>query len=123
MKHLDQHRFTSEHTCEAQLFLPTNDLAEAIDNKAQVDMTILDFQRLLTKLHTRLKHKLVQEYYGIRGNLLGWLRSFLGNRTQQMVLVVPIFRVPQGSVLGLFCCCYTQVISGPTSVVSYVYSS
>ena len=88
MKHLDQHRFTSEHTCEAQLFLPTNDLAEAIDNKAQVDMAILGFQRLSTKLHTRLKHKLVQEYYGIRGNLLGWLRSFLGNRTQQLQMVV-----------------------------------
>ena len=60
MKHLEsnnilievQHGFRSKHSCEAQLFLTTNDLAKAIDNKAQVDMAILDFSRLLTKFPT-----------------------------------------------------------------------
>lgn len=81
MKHLDQHRFTSEHTCEAQLFLPTNDLAKAIDNKGSGWYGHIRFSKAFG-----LKHKLVQEYYGIQGNLLGWLGSFLGNCTQQMVV-------------------------------------
>ena len=41
MKHLElnniltqvQHAFRSKHFCEAQLFLTTNDLAKAIDDK------------------------------------------------------------------------------------------
>ena len=44
-----QHGFRSKHSCEAQLFLTTNDLATAIDNKAQVGMAILDFSKLLIK--------------------------------------------------------------------------
>ena len=75
----------SKHSCEAQLFLTTNDLAKAIDNKAQVGMAILDFSKAFDKVtHTRLKQKL--EYYGTQGNLLGWFRSFLENRTQQIVV-------------------------------------
>ena len=39
------------------MFLTTNDLAKAIDNKAQVDMAILDFSKAFdTVAHTRLKH-------------------------------------------------------------------
>ena len=45
-------------------------------------MAILDFSKPFDKVaHTRLKCKL--EYYGIQGNLVGWLKSFLENRTQQ----------------------------------------
>ena len=53
MKHLEssdiltevQYGFRSKHSCEARLFLITNDLAKAIDNKAQVDIAILDFSK------------------------------------------------------------------------------
>ena len=67
MKHLEsndiltevQHGFRSKHSCEAQLFLTTDDLAKAIDNKTQVDMAILDFSKAFDKVaHNRLKHKL-----------------------------------------------------------------
>ena len=59
-----QYGFRSKHSCEAQLFLTTNDLTKVIDNKAQVDMTILDFSIAFDKVsHIRLKQKL--EYYGI----------------------------------------------------------
>ena len=78
MKHLEsnniliqeQHGFQSQHSCEAQLFLTTNNLAKAIDDKVQVDMAILDFSKAFDKVaHNRLKHKL--DFYGICGNLLG----------------------------------------------------
>ena len=116
MKHLESnniliqelHGFRSQQSCEAQLFLTTNNLAKAIDDKVQVDMAILDFSKVFNKVaHNRLKHKLdsSMEYAaGICGNLLGWLESFL---TQQVVVggtyscySAVTSGVSQGSVLG-----------------------
>ena len=55
--------------------------------------------------HQRLLHKLT--YYGIEGNTNQWVRAFLENRTQQVILdgttskSAPVLSgVPQGSVLG-----------------------
>ena len=61
-----------KNSCKAQLFLTTNDLAKEFNNKAQVDMAILDFSKVFDKVsHTRLKHNF--DYFGIWGNLLRWL--------------------------------------------------
>ena len=71
MKHLEsdqiladvQYGFRSNRSCEAQLFLVVDDLARAVDNKLQVDLAILDFEKACDKVaHTRLTHKL--DYYG-----------------------------------------------------------
>ena len=77
-----------------------------MDNKLQVDLAILDFEKAFDKVaHTRLTHKL--DYYGIRGDLLQWIQSFLTNRTQKVVVdgvcsspCNVTSGVPQGSVLG-----------------------
>ena len=48
-------------------------------------MAILDFSKAFDKVaHNRLKHKL--DFYGIQGNLFGWLESFLSNRTQKIMV-------------------------------------
>ena len=72
----------------------------------QVDMGILDISKASDKVpHERLALKLY--HYGIRGNVLTWLQSFLRNQSQQVVTdgyySTPcdvISGVPQGSVLG-----------------------
>ena len=69
-------------------------------------MAVLDFSKAFDKVpHKRLLGKL--NYYGIRGNLLDWTRSFLTGRSQRVVCegnVSPpeavLSGVPQGTVLG-----------------------
>ena len=114
MKHLEsnniltdvQYGFRSKRSCEAQLFLAVDDFARAVDNKVQVNVAILDFAKAFDKVaHARLAHKL--NFYGIRGELLQWLQSFLTNRTQRVIIdgrqsspCSVTSGVPQGSVLG-----------------------
>ena len=51
------------------IFLAIDNLTRALENKLQVDVAILDFEKAFDKVvHTRLTHKL--HYYGIRVDLL-----------------------------------------------------
>ena len=101
-----QFGFRSKHSCETQLLLTTTDLAKAIDKNLQTDVGILDFSKAFDKVsHNRLLHKL--KHYGINGNILHWIKSFLHGRTQRVVVEgsysspCPVTSgVPQGSVLG-----------------------
>ena len=101
-----QFGFRQNHSCETQLLLIIDDFARAMDHNIQVDVGILDMSKAFDKVpHERLALKL--HHYGIRGNVLTWLQSFLRNRSQQVVIdgyySTPcgvISGVPQGSVLG-----------------------
>ena len=107
-----QHGFRSGHSCETQLLITTHDLLTNYDKKIQTDMAILDFSKAFdTVPHTRLLSKL--EHYGINGTINNWIKSFLTNRTQSVVVegnqsphVDVLSGVPQGTVLGplLFLC-------------------
>ncbi len=113
-KHLEQHSiltdaqhgFRKERSCESQLILTINDLAKNIDNRGQIDLILLDFSKAFDKVpHERLLHKI--NHYGIRGTTQSWLRDFLSDRHQKVLLegehsdTAPVRSgVPQGSVLG-----------------------
>ena len=93
MKHLEdnsilsdsQFGFRSKHSCESQLFITINDIAKGMDENHQVDATILNFCKAFEKVeHSKLLYKL--NYYGIRGNILHWLKAFLYDCTQQVVV-------------------------------------
>ena len=101
-----QHGFRSKRSTETQLIITVDDIARTLDNRKSVHMAILDFSKAFDKVpHERLLLKL--DHYGIRKNLLNWIRVFLTNRTQRVVCDGYISSekevlsgVPQGTVLG-----------------------
>ena len=101
-----QHGFRKKRSCESQLVLTIHDLASAIEQGEQIDAILLDFSKAFDKVpHRRLAQKL--HHYGIRGDLLSWIESFLSERNQQVLVEghssqsTPVTSgVPQGSVLG-----------------------
>ena len=84
----------------------TRDFNLCLNNHEQIDAVLLDFSKAFDKVdHEKLLFKLSS--LGINGSLHQWIRSFLSNR-EQSVLVdgatsspAPILSgVPQGTVLG-----------------------
>ena len=61
------------------------DLADNLNRNEQVDGILLNFSKAFDKVsHQRLVEKL--SYYGVRGNLHSWIKDFLTNRNQEVVL-------------------------------------
>ena len=101
-----QFGFLKGKSCLAQLLSSFHDWASGRNKGLTTEVIFLDLskafdsvphKRLLTKIHA----------YGIQGPLLSWLRSFLTNRYQRIVLrghysswTSILSGVPQGTVLG-----------------------
>ena len=83
-----------------QLVQLIEDLGRQIIKGQQVDLVFLDFSKVFDKVnHLKLLFKL--STHGIKGKILKWISSFLGGRTQAVVLEGECSPgVPQGSVLG-----------------------
>jgi hypothetical protein len=83
-----------------------NDWSISLNARNSVDVVYIDFQKAFDSVvHSKLIHKL--SAYGITGNLINWLTSFLSNRSQSVKVgnsysdFIPVISgVPQGSVLG-----------------------
>ena len=101
-----QYGFRSKRSCESQLILTVNDLAQCLDNRSQMDMAIMDFSKAFDSVpHNRLLSKL--NHYGIRNRTLSWISNFLQHRSQRVVVggehsawTDVVSGVPQGTVLG-----------------------
>jgi hypothetical protein len=101
-----QHGFRKKRSCESQLIVTIHDIASKLERDLQVDIILLDFAKAFDKVpHHCLLHKL--EYYGVNPKTNRWIRSFLENRKQIVILEgtvskqVPVLSGgPQGTVLG-----------------------
>ncbi|KAJ3645766.1 hypothetical protein Zmor_023399 [Zophobas morio] len=102
----EQHGFLPGKSVQSNLLCCLSDWTRDIDLGRPVDILYLDFSKAFDKVpKRRLLHKL--KHLGIRGNLLGWIDSFLSDRTFRVKVgdgfsrsVDVVSGVPQGSVLG-----------------------
>ena len=110
-----QHGFRARRSCETQLLTLAQELLEGLDKKHQNDLIILDFSKAFDRVpHERLLRKL--DHYGIRGSTHNWIKGFLTDRTQQVLVEgaasenIPVISgVPQGTVLGPLLFCYSSM--------------
>lgn len=101
-----QHGFRKQLSCETQLVEFIDDITKNLDNGQQTDCLIMDFSKAFDKVsHSLLIHKL--DHYGIKGKTNAWIKGFLSDRTQRVVIegvksdIINVESgVPQGSVLG-----------------------
>jgi hypothetical protein len=76
-----QHGFLSRRSTTTNLLETLNDWTLAIDNKNALSAVYIDFARAFdTVCRSKLCYKL--SCYGIAGNLLKWIQSFLTDRSQ-----------------------------------------
>jgi hypothetical protein len=101
-----QHGFRANRSCLTNLLLSFESWSKALDSRHAVDIIYIDFRKAFDSVpHKRLLYKL--QTYGIDGQLLKWLESFITGRTQRVCLngtlstsEYVLSGVPQGSVLG-----------------------
>ena len=97
-----------------QLLEFKEDPLRAIDNSGDVDVIYLDFKKAFDKApHGLLK---IVHGYGIRGKVYSWIKTFLTNRKQRVVVVTFSAQngknVPSGipQSWGPFCLSFSYMI-------------
>ena len=114
-KHMASHKlyeplqsaYREYHGTETALLKVHNDILRALDNRRGVYLVLLDLSAAFDTIdHTILLDRL-RVNVGVHGNALQWLKSYLTERYQSVVIkgqssktVKLSFGVPQGSVLG-----------------------
>ena len=102
----NQHGFLKGRSCLTQLLKHTDIILKNFLNGLDTDSIYLDFSKAFDKVdHEILLGKL--HSYGIRGNLYTWIKSYLSDRVQSVVIngshsypAKVESGVPQGTVLG-----------------------
>ena len=118
-KRLDEHRkkhnlyepfqsaYRSGHSSETAVLRVQNDMLQAIDKGKGVFLVLLDLSAAFDTVSHNILSKRLSSNYGITGNAIKWIQSYLTGRSQSVLISgrysqpsVLKYGVPQGSVLG-----------------------
>jgi len=101
-----QSGFRARHSCETALQWVVSDWKKSIGEEKMIGVVFLDLRRAFELVDRDILLKKM-EWYGIKGVVLSWFKSYLENRSQRVkfngILSDPVavnLGVPQGSVLG-----------------------
>ena len=101
-----QHGFRSGRSCLTQMLSHFDDILLGFTNGFDTDSIYLDYAKAFDKVDHKLLLMKLQKY-GFSSQLISWIRSFLTERKQcvvldghRSVLASIISGVPQGTVLG-----------------------
>ena len=102
----NQHGFRKKRSCLTQLIDHVDHIYNCLNNGDEVDVIYLDYAKAFDKVdHNILLAKLKK--YGIKGKMYEWIKEFLKDRTQTVVVEghkssfrIVISGVPQGTVVG-----------------------
>ena len=127
----NQHGFLPKKSCTTQMVAFTDSLAVALNDNFRVDTIYFDFMKAFDSVnHDLLLHKLKYKYK-VDGQLLRFLKCYLKNRKQQVVISSATSTcfdvcsgVPQGSIIGpllfvLFINDINEGLSDDTNIALY----
>ena len=102
-----QSAYRRGHSTETALLKITSDIFEAADNKQTTLLGMLDLSAAFDTVDHDILLTRLEKTYGITGSALGWITSFVSNRSQVVKFdgspsasIRVRYGVPQGSVLG-----------------------
>ena len=101
-----QHGFRKKRSCLTQLIDHVDHILKSLNAGDEVDAIYLDYAKAFDKVDHQILLKKLQ-CYGVDGKMLQWIKQFLSNRMQTVVVEgekssfkLVISGVPQGTVLG-----------------------
>jgi hypothetical protein len=113
-----QSGYRKNFSCETAITQIYIDILLMVDSRTYVLLMSLDLSAAFDTIHHGLLLKKLQSYYGIRGHVLQWLRSYLAERTFKMEVKESFsddhrldIGVPEGSILGPLL--FIIIIKGP----------
>jgi len=102
-----QSAYRAHHSTETALVRIHNDIVTAIDQRDVCALVLLDLSAAFDTVDHPILIDVLRQRFGIEGDALGWMQSYLANRSQEVSVgpTVSTVRplscgVPQGSVLG-----------------------